>query len=282
MDALSEPVTIISDVHLRAGGDWARTLGQLRGLWKGSRTVVFNGDTMSRAMCTDDDLRGQVVRTLTDLCAADNARAVMLTGNSDWALGEARHLFLAAGRVLVTHGDVILDEISPWHGRGGDIAAAKARALDDMPPHLRDTLEAQLTAANTASRETELFAPARRHGEGSASQQAAWYIKWFGRPQAFVAVLNFWRRMPRLAATFLERFAPDARIMVLGHAHRPGVWTVSSRQIVNTGCFEGMWARALVVRVEGSRVEVRKVIRKEHGCLPGAVVACYDVAARGA
>lgn len=281
MDALSEPVTILSDVHLRAGTDWTRALRQLKGLWQGGGTVVFNGDTMNRVMAGDEDLRGQVVETITALCAADGARAVMLTGNSDWSLGGARHLFLAAGRVLVTHGDVILNEISPWHGRGREIAAARARALDDMPPLRRATLEGQLAATTRATEETDLYAPVRRHGEGTVTQRAGWYLNWFGHPRAFVSVLDFWRRMPRLAATFLERFAPNARMMVLGHAHRPGVWTVGARRIVNTGCFEGMWARAMVVRVESSRVEVRKVLRKGHCCLPGAVVGCYDVAAGG-
>ena len=278
MTALNEPIVILSDVHLRAGADWRDAMQRLRGLWQGAATVIFNGDTVSRTIAHDARWRDDVVDVLTELCMSDGATPVLLAGNTDYPLTAVRHVMLAGGRVLVTHGDVILDEISPWHGRGRLIAAARAEALGEMPPHRRETLEGQLTAATEAIARTQHLAPLRRPGEGTAVQRTAWYLRWLKRPRAVWQVLWFWHRMPRLAERFIRTYAPDARIIVLGHAHRPGVWTVAGRRVINTGCFEAPWPRALVVRVEGVRVEVRKVVTSGGRWLPGPVVACYDVA----
>ena len=279
MDALTQPVVVLSDVHLRAGTDWPEALRRLRGLWQGAATVVFNGDTVSRTIAQDARRRAEVVDALTALCASDGVRPVLLGGNTDYPLTDLRHVYLAGGRVLVTHGDVILDEISPWHGRGRQIAAARAEAIGEMPPERRDTLEGQLHAATEAIARTQHLAPLRRYGEGTATQRTNWYLRWLRRPRAVWSVLSFWRRMPHLAAQFITRYAPDARMIVIGHAHKPGVWTVAGRRVINTGCFEAPWARARVVRVEGSAVEVRKVVKSKGQWLPGPVVACYDVAA---
>ena len=270
-------MVVLSDVHLRVGGDWRSALDRLRGLWAGAGTVIFNGDTMSNALVTDEAARAEIVAGLTDLCAADGARAMLLTGNTDYCIGAPRHVFLAGGRALVTHGDVILEQVSPWHGAGGRIARARADALAEMPPERRDTLEGQLAAANEAIARMRQFAPRRRRGEGTFTRRIGWYLRLLMRPPALWAVLNFWRRMPRLAAEFLDRYADDARMMILGHAHWPGVWRVADRWIVNTGTFERPLARALVVRVEGAGVEIRKVVRRKGLCLPGPVVGCYDV-----
>ncbi len=278
MTAVDEPVVVLSDVHLRAGADWSAAMRRLRELWQGAATVVFNGDTVSRAITQDARLLADVLEALDALCAADGVRPVLLAGNTDCSLSGARHVYLAGGRVLVTHGDVILKEVSPWHGRGRQMAAARAEALAAMPPHRRDTLEGQLAATTEAVERMQRFVPLHRYGEGTTTQRTAWYLRWLKRPQAVWAVLRFWQRMPRLAARFIRQYAPEARMIVLGHAHRPGVWTVAGRWVVNTGSFEAPWPRPLVVRVEGCTVEVRKATQSDGRWVPGRVVACYDVA----
>lgn len=277
MTHLNEPVVVFSDVHLHAGSDWQKALRRLRHLWADAATVIFNGDTMNRDLASDEARRLQIVQALTDMCAADGTDAVFLAGNSDYCLAAPRHAFLAEGRVLVTHGDAIIEEISPWNGRGSQIAAAGAEALARMPPERRCTLEGRLAAATEAIARTRHILPARRQSEGTASQRTACYLSWLKRPWALATVLSFWRRMPRLAAEFLSRYADQARMIVLGHAHRRGVWTVDGRWVVNTGSLEGFWGRALVVRVEGRRVDVRRVVRRKGCFLPGPTIARYDV-----
>ena len=270
-------MVVLSDVHLRAGSDWLGILDRMRGLWAGAATVIFNGDTMSKTLVADEAARVEIVERLTEMCAADGARAVLVTGNTDYALGGPRHVFLAEGGALVTHGDVILEQISPWHGGGGQITAARADALAEMPLERRGTLEGQLAAANEAVMRMRHMAPPRRRGEGTFTQRLGWYWRLLRRPLALWAVLDFWRRMPRLAAEFLALYADEARVMILGHAHWRGVWRVGDKWIVNTGSFEPPLARALVVSVTGTDVQVRKVVRSKGLYLPGRTVGRYDI-----
>ena len=76
------------------------------------------------------------------------------------------------------------------------------------------------------------------------------------RPRAVLGVLRFWRRFPRLAASFAAQFAPCSRFVVCGHSHRPGAWTVDGRVILNTGHFE-FPARPYAVLLRERSIELR-------------------------
>jgi hypothetical protein len=73
-----------------------------------------------------------------------------------------------------------------------------------------------------------------------------------------------WHTMPRRAAEYLIEHRPDARFLVFGHLHRPGVWRFGERVLVNTGGY-GSPARPRAVVLEGDTLSVHAVIRTAHG-----------------
>ena len=269
-----EPVVIISDVHLPLGRQWRRHADRLRGLWSGAGTVVFNGDTISFRGKPEIQARSlQVLDGLTEMCAADGARAALLAGNTDFAIDAPKHLWFADGRILVTHGDVIFPEISPWQPHARRLHAARQSALQDMGPTKGDTLEGQLAAVRRAQ-----LTITKREGE---RQRPLWsrafrQARRLTLPAMLPRLLRAWRAAPDVAAAFVERWAPQTRCIVLGHTHHPGVWYSSGPIVVNTGGFR-FPHRSWAVWVAGRTITVRKVRRARAGWEPGEQVTAFEV-----
>lgn len=264
-----EPVTVVSDVHLGWSGPWRRRVEGLRGIWAGSRTAVFNGDTIDSAVAADAGRSREILGHISGVCEQDGVRAVFLSGNADHGISARRHLLLAGGRVLVTHGCVVFPDISPWDFSSEALEAARAAALDGLGLERRRTLEGQLQAVSEAlSAVRENRAPGSQDPAGTAGRGFRW---WMPGVWAAWRSLRAWRRAPSLAAALLEECAPDVKCLVMGHTHWPGVWRRRGRIVVNTGSFigpRGPW----VVRVDGGTVIVRRVQRDQGHCAPGAGV----------
>jgi len=263
-----EPVVIISDLHLGRSTRWKERLEPLRGVWRGAATMVFNGDTMNGHLAANSALRGQIVSCLSEMCASDGARAVFLAGNSDPYIDRLQHLFLSGGRVLVTHGDAVFPDVSPWRVRVRDIREARDAAVRDMPAHQRDTLEGQLLSTRQAS-EAILAKTLGRKG--------LFPLRHLGlclAPFRLWAVMRAWRRAPSLAAQFLRHYAPRARFIVMGHTHRRGIWRIEETVVINTGSFEGFSSPAMV-RLGGGEIAVQRIGREEGLYRPGETLASF-------
>ncbi len=261
-----EPVTVVSDVHLSWSGPWRRRVEGLRGIWAGSRTAVFNGDTIDSAVAADAGRSREILGHISRACEEDGVGAVFLSGNADHGISARRHLLLARGRALVAHGCVVFPDISPWDFSSEALEAARAAALDELGPERRRTLEGQLQsvcAALSAVRENR--APGSQDPVGTAARGPRW---WMPGVWAVWRWLRAWRRAPSLAAALLEECAPDVNCLVMGHTHWPGVWRRRGRIVINTGSFigpRGPW----VVRVDGGTMIVRRVQCDHNLCVQG-------------
>jgi predicted phosphodiesterase len=269
-----EPAVILSDVHLDRREDWRRQLQRLRALWQGARTVVFNGDTINSNLSGRRRRCREVLDEIRCVVAADGAQPVIIGGNSDFEVPGPRYVFLAGGRVLVFHGEVLLESISPWR-RGRQLAAARTEALAAMTREQRQTLDGQMAAVVGAlqrvwqGQQRSIVVPPRREW-----MLPAW--PWLAALRRFRSVLRAWRDVPALAAEFLERFAPEARVAVIGHLHRGGIWRVRERAIVNTGSIRGP-GRGFVARLHNGRITLRTIRPTPTACLAGRTVGHVDV-----
>lgn len=267
---------VLSDVHMPLRCRPQRAAERLSGLWRGARTVVLNGDTFNRRLSWDEQRLDEAVGAIRTRAAADGAQVVLLAGNTDARASRRRHLFLAGRAVLVTHGDVIFEDLSPWLPRPAMRIATRRRALEKMPPEKRRSLEGQLAAAGEtwlSFGEAFVAAHRRRRLPGTRLTNLLW---WTGHPAKILRILSAWRNAPRLAAEFLDQFAPGVPVMVFGHTHRAGVWRIGDRTLINTGGFEAP-ARPLVVHVAAGRLRVSRVLRGRTVCRPGKTIARIDL-----
>lgn len=216
-------IVILSDLHL--GLPAAPTPASLLPVLEGATEVILNGDSAESASGTFAAAGNDALAAFVDRAARGGATVLRIEGNHDPGSGE---LFAvrAGGHALVTHGHAFHPAIAPWSAAAGDVEGVFRREFDASgePEPVRTLLAARAAAL----REREL---------DHARRPAAVVRSMLARPWAFPMVMGYWRIFPELSARFLERAAPQARVVASGHSHRAGAWLVRGRLVLNTGSF---------------------------------------------
>ena len=243
---------IISDTHLAGDGRGARSAQALRPLWQGADELIINGDF---AELSDPRCRGAAARQvleLTDLCEEDGVRLTFLSGNHDPLITDRRYLRLAGGEVFLTHGDMLHPAISPWVSDAHKLRMLHHDALASLDPRQRGGLDDQaMIVQHVSGQKWDHIAQGHAPKRGRLRKSA-------GHAAKCARVLWFWHRLPKLAAQFADRYAPEARYFVFGHFHRAGVWHIGGRTIINTGSFHAPKNPHAVV-IEGERLALHRI-----------------------
>lgn len=270
---LREPIRIFSDVHLGHPSSLARTPEDLAPLLEGAGTAVFNGDTVETVAREDRAEAEGHLELLRAFCAARGVGAVFLNGNHDPEVSAANHLDLAGGAVLVTHGDALFEDLSPWSRDGAVMGAAFRRELAAMDEAGRGSFEARLKAVKRAALAIEDNGSTLPKGGFVGVLKKLLREAW--PPWRALSLMRFWRESPHRAAALAARFRPRARFVVFGHTHYGGVWRIGPRVVVNTGSFLPMGSRTLV-ELGGRRLWVRGILRRGGGLELGPAVASFE------
>lgn len=255
---------VLSDLHLAHPASPVRAVKDLRPLLAGMGTVVFNGDTCERNCDAWDAAGGERLAELRDLCAEEGVCPVFLTGNHDNRISGQGWLELLGGTLLVTHGDMFFRTVAPWSREYLARKTEIRRILEergDPPGDLRHRWETTCLVEDAL----------RVHGDPAFRRTGRLYLMsalW--PPERPMAMLWAWAAMFRKAREFLDRYRPEARVLVFGHFHRPGVRWCDGRLLVNTGAFM-RGASPLAVDLQDGSLQVRRVERDPGGAYrPGA------------
>lgn len=222
---------ILSDTHLAGNGQGAGSADALRPLWQGADELIMNGDI---AELSHPTLRAQAAREvmrIQDLCEMDGVRLTFLSGNHDPHITDRRFLRLCSGEVFLTHGDMLHPAISPWTSYAKQLRELHEDALAQLGLMDRAQLDQQAMAAAHAS--NIKWDHIAEHEPVKLGQLA----KRVDQARKVAKVLWFWHRLPKMAARFAQRYAPDARFFIFGHIHRAGVWQFGNQTIINTGAY---------------------------------------------
>ena len=241
---------LISDTHLGKPG--AATAEALRPVWQGIDELVINGDT---AEVQVPWLRGAAVRELDrleQLTARDGVRLTLISGNHDAYLTDRRCLQLADGRILVMHGDALHPAVAPWTRFAKSLAERTKHEIQRAPA---DDLRTRLDITQHVGHSEFL----REYVLSSLGESAARRI--LARPIEVPKVLWYWRREPRLARLFMQHYAPEARVLIVGHSHRRAVWQRGSKTIINTGAFTFPGRPQCVLHV-GDTLSVHRILKQ--------------------
>lgn len=252
----SDVTRILSDLHYGDRASRITTLSMLRPLFEGVSRLVLNGDTIdtrpSATPAQTQALREEVEAFLR----ASAPPTTILTGNHDPDLSPLHTLDLGEGRVFVTHGDILFEDLVPW---GQDSPMIRQRLNDELaklPPAHREDLDARLAVY----RQVAASIAQRHQSERNAFKYAVSFVRdtvW--PPLRIFQVLRAWRRAPGLAAALTRRYRPRAGFIVTGHIHRPGIWREPNGVVfINTGAFCPPLG-ACAVDVRPDRLVVRNV-----------------------
>ena len=240
-------IVILSDTHLGRPSCAALSAAALRPLWQGASHLIVNGDVAEVHHPRHWGDAARETMHLLDLCEDDAVALTLLSGNHDPFISEVRHLHLADAQVFVTHGDALHPAIAPWSPSAGRMRKAHEEALAAIEPESRNHLDSRLKASQRAS-----------HVEWTDLEEEANQSTVHGmllRPWSILQVLHYWWVFPKLVSAFVQEHAPQARFAILGHTHRPGIWTINDRVLINTGAF-GFPGRPRAVCLDGSQLSV--------------------------
>ena len=222
---------ILSDTHLAGNGQGAGSADALRPLWEGADELILNGDTAELSHPTQRGAAARQIMRIQDLCEKDGVRLSFLSGNHDPLITDRRFLRLCSGEVFLTHGDMLHPAISPWTSYAKELREMHQDALSQLDLMDRARLDQQaMAAAHASNLKWDHLAEHEMPALGPIADK-------FDKARKVAKVLWFWHRLPKLAARFAQRYAPEARFFIFGHIHRAGVWQFGHQTIINTGAY---------------------------------------------
>jgi len=263
-------IRIFSDIHYGDRLSRAHRLAQLQPLLAGIDRLVLNGDTLDTRAGPNPAHTERCRAEVADFVARAGVPVTFLTGNHDPDFSDQHMLELADGEIFVIHGDVLFESIVPWGHDAEPIRREVRAALAALPPGADRQLEARVAAFRRVAASLRQRHQAERHPLKYAYRfltDTVW------PPPSALNMLRAWRDLPRLAAALAREHRPRARFAIVGHTHRPGVWTPPGGVVViNTGSFSPPFGGALV-DVSPSKLTVRRIEARGGTFHPGRTLA---------
>lgn len=226
---------ILSDLHYGDRASTVKSLAMLDPLAEGVDEFILNGDSLDTRLSADPAGTARDRAAVLGYLGKVGPKVTILTGNHDPDLSETHSLDLCGGRVFLTHGDILFDDIVPWGRDRQEIAVLLEAAFAKLPAGRTPTMEERLAVY----RRVAAAIPQRHQSERRILQYALRFAAdtvW--PPGRIFKILKAWRDTPGLGAAFGRRYRPEAKFVIYGHTHRPGVWTAEgSPTVINTGSF---------------------------------------------
>lgn len=265
-----EFIRVISDLHYGERASRIRDLAQLAPLVSGPSSLVLNGDTVDTRQGPDPERNRRCLAEVRGYFGQAGPKTAFITGNHDPEISGAHFLDLAGGRVFVSHGDILFEDIVPWSRDAGVLRHRIEDGLSALGPPggiaLGDLAAVFKRAAASVGQRHQTERNWLKYALKTAGD-SAW------PPWRLLLVLKAWRELPGRAAAFASRHRPGAGFFLTGHTHRPGIW---GRQgglvVINTGSLCRPFL-GLAVDIHPKRLLVRRISERAGEFHPGGGLA---------
>ena len=244
----------------------------LRPLFEGTEHLIFNGDTVETCSKSLYEKACVMLHDLEGHLAQGGHATTILRGNHDPDLPGEPWQYLENGEVMVTHGDICFRFGSPWSPWVPGIQH-KLEALEAARGGL-DQVTTLQGRAELARDYAMAFHPRARYFKGKLGKlETLYHAAW--PPRTSLTILKIWLNGPDMVAEWLETFAPEVKVLVMGHTHRAGLWFKRGRWIVNTGAFHPFGNPQLVDYAPGKLI-LRAIRARRAAFHPGACTAVLE------
>lgn len=202
----------------------------LESLLTGIDELILAGDVwQSRAQGKELARARDLLDRLVKMVSERGVALRLLHGNHDPEEGEGV-AFLAGKQVLVTHGDAVYEDATPWareiHRYRDEVAEIVERYRDQS-----DQAEA------CAERAREIAMTIKPVPMPRLPPPLNYFVTALWPPSRAIEMTRVWLTMGEEGVRFLERSGEGASVLVCGHFHRPGIWEKAGKVMVNTGAF---------------------------------------------
>ncbi len=221
-----------------------------------AKTVIFNGDTVELRYLRGRQIGLRNAELVREACQEAGITPVFIRGNHDPIISDLGHVDLVDGAVLVTHGDLLFHDISPWSHEAETIGEAHTRELAGMEEDAFLDFEKRLKASKRAALSIELHRMGIQRGAFSTLRTI---LRECWPPWRPFQILHSWAVTPSRAEALLRVFRPRARFIIIGHTHLSGTWRRGPRVIINTGSFLPIGGR-MAVDVLGDELVIRPIL----------------------
>lgn len=269
---MSTPVIrIFSDLHYGDSESRIRTLDALAPLFAGADQIVLNGDTVDTRSDPDHTTRSALRAFFAGRCGT----VIWLSGNHDPDIEGPAELSLLDGRVWITHGDVLFDDIAPWSSLRREMIRRLTSLAGDLLASELALIETRLRLNRQACLGLVEAHPRTHRGWMTRARRL---IHTVFPPHRILAMLHAWWETPARARRLARSQRPRASLIVLGHTHHAGVWREADGiTVVNTGTFCTPFDPQFV-ELRGSQVRVVRIVRRGGAFHPGPVIAEFPLA----
>lgn len=247
------PVAVLSDLHLAHPASYLGDPARLMPLLGPARTVVFNGDTCELLNVQRRKRSEEMLERLIEACIDRGARPIFLTGNHDPNVSSLHYLDLFDGRVFLTHGDCLHPMVAPWSKEGPVMWEERLRLLCGAPDPVE--LEPMMQLIKRTTLVAAVYQPNLRKKLLARAEILSRFIY---RPHRILLTLDYWANVAHFSHEIKMRHRPEAKLMLIGHTHRHGVWQARDYTLINTGSYQPL-SRPLVVLMDDRRAKVYKV-----------------------
>jgi UDP-2,3-diacylglucosamine pyrophosphatase LpxH len=248
-----EPLLVLSDLHLAHPATYFTRSDAIAPLLEGVGTVVFNGDVGELLHFKHRRDAVDRVRRLCEICLTRGARPLFLTGNHDPTVSSLHCLSLYGGSVVLTHGDVLHPWLAPWAKDAVHLKRERRRLLARRPPpdEWNGVLELCKEIGTVASRYDA-------KGKKGLVARSLMVGKFAVQPWRVFQALHYWSNVVHYAHALQERHFSAAKLVVVGHTHRAGVWHLPTFTLVNTGSYQPL-SKPLAVRLNDGTARVHRI-----------------------
>ena len=265
---MSEVIRVISDLHLGHVATRVKDARGLRPLVEDCEGVIFNGDIWQERWKACREEGAEQFDRLKELLADYGRNHAVLPGNHDpdTGLREGYVKLGSRGQILITHGNGIFPEASPFSREMWYQGKEIRKFIADHPEGDED-LEGRMKRARGIAKLLMPTPLPKLPVPLNFFATALW------PPTRPFQIIRAWTQMGPAGFAFLDRFAPECTALICGHFHRAGIWEEGKRVMLNTGAFI-RGSTPHVAEIEGDQIRLRKV--KE---LRGVFYPCETVGA---
>lgn len=224
------PLRIFSDLHLGHKASRIGDVENLRPLFRGAGTVLFNGDTWEEVSTHWRGRGGEMLGQLRAVLDEEGCETVFLPGNHDPGWEGRGFMELAGGRVVITHGDALLRDGAPWKREMMAARDVVDALWAELPEAVADPVARHELARRIAQRLPNLAHPESKSLLSRVLDAAF-------PPRRALAMIRAWLTQGSLGADFCEHYFPAAEVLVTGHFHCRGIRRCRGKAVINMGSF---------------------------------------------
>lgn len=250
---IEPPVLVLSDLHLGHPASNLKDPLALAPLLGPARTAIFNGDSCELLSRRRREESTRLLTRLMEMCESRGVKPVFITGNHDPRISSLHHLDLFGAKVFLTHGDILHPMVAPWSKEGPPMGEERHRLLAGRPEPER--LDNSLLLTKRVTLVAAIYHAPVRH---SLAARAEMFGRFIIRPSRILQTLEYWASVAHRSHAIKTRHRPRAKLMLIGHTHRAGVWMSEDYTLVNTGAFQPL-ARPLAIHLDERRAIVHQV-----------------------